>query len=450
MGQSDNRRSYQSRVHPDNFRHRPDLNDAQGDPLGLGSFGDLGPGDPALSEWQAAGLELPDVPSMRAHRLQRLRSKLAEHGCAAGLFYDPMNVRYATDSTNMQIWCLHNAVRYTLVFVDGPVLVWDFHGCEHLNTHLPLVDEVRNATAYYYFATGERSEETAARWATEVDEVLRLHMGSSKRIAVDKLELHGSKALEAKGWQLYDGQMVAEQARVIKGSEEIKALRCVTHATEVAMRHMQDALVPGISEQELWAVLHRENIARGGEWIETRLLASGPRTNPWFQECSSRRVEDGDIVAFDTDLVGAWGYMCDISRTWLAGDREATGEQRELYKMAREQIAYNLDVIRPGLSFLEYSQRAFVLPEDFQANHYSVITHGVGQCDEYPSIYYPTDVAAVGYDGMIEPGMCLTVESLIGKVGGRECVKLEEQLMVTETGVEVMSRYPFEDARFGL
>ena len=67
-------------------------------------------------------------------------------------------------------------------------------------------------------------------------------------------------------------------------------------------------------------MLHAENIRRGGEWIETRLLASGPRTNPWFQECGAAVIEAGDIVAFDTDLIGPYGYCADISRTWLAGD----------------------------------------------------------------------------------------------------------------------------------
>ena len=81
------------------------------------------------------------------------------------------------------------------------------------------------------------------------------------------------------------------------------------------MAAMRQALRPGISEQALWAELHAGNIARGGEWIETRLLASGPRTNPWFQECSSRVIEAGELVGFDTDLIGPYGYCADISRT---------------------------------------------------------------------------------------------------------------------------------------
>ena len=98
---------------------------------------------------------------------------------------------------------------------------------------------------------------------------------------------------------------------------------------------MEAALKPGISENELWAELHRGNIARGGEWIETRLLSSGPRTNPWFQECSSRIIEAGDLVAFDTDLIGPYGFCADLSRTWLCGDGPPSDEQRDLYRDRR-------------------------------------------------------------------------------------------------------------------
>lgn len=124
------------------------------------------------------------------------------------------------------------------------------------------------------------------------------------------------------------------------------------------MGTMQRSLRPGMTENDLWAILHAENIRRGGEWIETRLLASGPRTNPWFQESSARVIEDGDIVAFDTDLVGPYGYCCDISRAWLAGDRSPSNEQRVIFAMAEEQMATNMALLKPGTTFRELSYGA--------------------------------------------------------------------------------------------
>jgi Xaa-Pro dipeptidase len=415
----------------------------------LGSFGDLGPGSLAVAEWQALGIELPDVSAMRSYRLARLRAQLAERDYAGIVVTDPINVRYATDSTNFQVWCLHNPVRYAFVATAGPVIVFDFHGCDHLSAHLDLVDEVRPGRGWYFFKSGDRIAEHAKVWAAEIADLVQAHGGGNRRLAIDHVNPEGVEALEALGISVHEGQAVMEVARAIKSADEIKAMRCALATCETAMQVMQQHLRPGVTEQELWAHLHAENVKRGGEWIETRLLASGPRTNPWFQECASRPIAAGDLVAFDTDLIGPYGYCADISRTWRCGEGRASDAQVDLYRRAREQIAYNLELVRPGLGFQELSKRAFALPERYAANRYSTIAHGVGLCDEYPAIYYPKDAAESGYDGVLEAGMTICVESYIGEAGGAEGVKLEEQLLVTEAGCEVLSRYPFEDETFG-
>ena len=232
-----------------------------------------------------------------------------------------------------------------------------------------------------------------------------------------------------------------ELARVIKHPEEIKAMRCAIAATEKAMEVMHDHLVPGVTEQRLWAYLHAESIARGGEWIETRLLSSGSRTNPWYQECSSRVVEDGDLVGFDTDLVGPYGMCVDITRTWLCGSRNSKPNQNEVHELAVEQIDRWIEMVRPGVSFQELTNSGFI-PDAEIYRHYTSQFHGVGLCDEYPAIYFPEDWETAGYDGVVEPGMVLCVESYVGRKDGGEGVKLEEQVLVTDTGHEVLSSYP--------
>jgi Xaa-Pro dipeptidase len=275
------------------------------------------------------------------------------------------------------------------------------------------------------------------------------HKSARARLAVDQINPTGAAALAAEDISLYDGQEVMEHARGVKCADELKAMRRAIAACEASMRIMEEALRPGMTENDLWAILHAENIRRGGEWIETRLLSSGPRTNPWYQECSARVIESGDLIAFDTDLIGAYGYCCDISRTWLAGDRRPTNEQRTLYAMAEDQIAANTALLGPGRSFHELTHRAAGLPQEYLPNRYSLLFHGVGLCDEYPSVPYPDDWALSGYDGVLEPGMVVCVESYVGRLGGHEGVKLEEQVLITETGYEQMSHYP-RDSRLGL
>ncbi len=89
------------------------------------------------------------------------------------------------------------------------------------------------------------------------------------------------------------------------------------------------------------------------------------------------------------------------------------------------------------------------LPEDFRAQRYGVKYHGVGLCDEFPCIYYPEDFIAGAFDYVLQPGMVLCVEAYIGAVGGRHGVKLENQVLITETGSENLTRCPFDDRLMG-
>ena len=161
---------------------------------GLGSFGDLGPGALALGEWQALGLELPDLAALRAYRLARVRAQLAARDCAGIVVTDPINIRYTTDAANMQVWCLHNAARYAFVATEGPIVLFDFHGCAHLAEPLPLVDEVRPARAWYYFHSGPRLAEHAGLWAAELADLVRAHGGGNRRLAIDKADRAGVPA----------------------------------------------------------------------------------------------------------------------------------------------------------------------------------------------------------------------------------------------------------------
>ena len=429
------------RIDPTRRAHlKPDLTPDDNDRV------EIGPTDLAFAEWKAAGIEAPDMPALREYRLSRLQEQIRKHDCAGLLLFDPLNIRYATDTTNMQLWIAHNAARACFVPPEGKVVLWDFHNCEHLSAHLPLVGEVRHGASFFYFETGDKTEAAAAHFVDEVIDVMKSHGGANKRLAVDKIETPGYVRLVEKGIEIIEGQMLTEHARAIKNDNEIRAMRCAVHACEMVVEEMRYAMRPGVSENEMWAALHAGNIKRGGEWIETRILSSGPRTNPWFQECGPRVMQEGDMMAFDTDLVGTYGYCCDISRSWIVGDVAPTEEQKTLYKVAYEHVMTNIGLIKPGMSFAEMTAKAHRLPEEYRALRYGVLAHGVGLCDEYPCVRYPEDVEAHGYSGRFEPGMTLCVEAYIGAVGGLEGVKLEEQVLITETGCEMLSTYRYEDA----
>src|SRR5262249_10955805 len=155
---------------------------------------------------------------------------------------------------------------------------------------------------------------------------------------------------------------------------------------EAAVAAVRDAVRPGVSETELFAVMYQEVIRQGGEFIETRLLTSGQRTNPWFNETSGRRVRPGELVALDTDMIGCYGYFSAFSRTFRCGSGKPTSYQKMLYRMSFDQIQHNIDIIRPGMSFREIADQAWQIPRQFVDQRYTSVMHGVGMHGETPFI----------------------------------------------------------------
>ena len=191
-------------------------------------------------------------------------------------------------------------------------------------------------------------------------------------------------------------------------------------------------------------MLNYTNLANNGDWHDGRMLASGDRINPWYQEASERRLEAGELLGFDTDMVGPFGYCADISRTFFCGPGTPSKRQRYLYQQAVNEIEHNLTLVRDGVSLEHFLEQAYVQPDEFHANQYVCIFHGVGMCDEAPKLYYPKDWRAKGYPGVLRENMVICMESYVGAVGERDGVKLEQQVRVTGDGYELLSHYPLE------
>ncbi|MGB5706026.1 MAG: Xaa-Pro peptidase family protein [Arenicellales bacterium] len=387
-----------------------------------------------------------DEQAVRNYRLERVRSLLRQHDFAAVLLFDPINIRYANGSRNMQVWTMHNFCRYALVCADGPSIMFELPTGKHLLEGLGTIDEIRTAWSTDYLVTGYRSDEIARKWAAEVVDLVLQHGAGNRRLAVDRLDSVTAHALADTDVTLLDGKMVLEHARSIKSVEEIRALKHSLATCEAAMNDLRQQLIPGVSEQEALGMLLKGSIERGGEYPETRLMTSGPRTNPWFQETSDRVIEQGDFLSFDTDLIGPMGFYNDISRTWVVGDVMPSDSQRRLYEISRAQLETNISLLQPGLSFLEYASKAYLLPEEYLANRYADVGHGCGLGVEYPFLWYPEDAEYGAYDGMFEENMVVCIESYVGSAGGAEGVKLEQPVWITAQGPVLLSDYPLEDS----
>jgi len=402
----------------------------------------IGPTNRVISELTAKGLSLPDLPAMYTYCRKRVTDQLQARQLGGILLFDPINIRYALGTQNMQVWTARNISRAAFISADGYSVLWDFIRCEHLTEHIGNIDELRTGAGALYFSYGDQENEQAQKFVSEIIDIMGAH-GCDGRIAIDNMDVATSNALQSHQVTVLPGQGVMEHARLIKGTEEITAMRCAVTACELAVAEMEDAMAPGMAEVELWSVLHAGNISRGGEWIETRLVASGPRTNPWMQEAGPRRLKEGDLFAFDTDMIGLYGYCCDMSRTWLVGDI-ATQEQKDIYTLAYDHVTQNMEMMVPGTSFRDLSFKGHQLPKAYKAQRYCVKMHGTGMCDEFPSIYYPEDYIEGAFDYHLQPGMVFSVECYAGKVGGRDGVKIENQVLITDTGFENLTLYPYD------
>jgi len=381
-----------------------------------------------------------DFDRMRMYRLNRVREQLLKNDIGGCILFDPINIRYATDTRNMAVFSFHLMTRYVFIPASGPVILFEYPKCEHIYENNCTIDEVRGVISWDFFSQGNNVYQKASEWAKTVDELMKKHSSDNKNLAIDVCDPVGINALNDKHqYQLFNAQQYLEIARSIKSDDEIVCLRASVKTAEMGATLMHEKLQANMTEEELWSYLYKTNIENGGEWIETRLLTSGPRTNPWFQECNNRIIQKGDLVAFDTDMVGPYGYCADISRTFVEGGK-LNEEQKKLHDLAYENIKYNEELIKPGVSFREFAEKAWKLPDNCFDNHYPCQVHGVGMCDEWPFIPYPDkDYSNGDYSGVFEENMVICVESYIGEVGGKQGVKLENQYLVTNNGLELFN-----------
>ena len=382
-----------------------------------------------------------DFNRLRHDRLAKVQAQMAARDIGALVLTDIMNIRYCTGISVMPLWTATNLAHYTLVPVTGDPVIFEYTLARfRVEPFWPGSRPARVWQARFadQFA-GQRSNE----WAAEIKDVLQGWGLADARIGVDSLDYYGFTALQALGLHLTDADDAIEGARIIKTADEIELMRQSTVVAEVALYDMEQAIRPGITENELLATYWHRMLALGGEHCFTRLLASGYKTNPWFHEAGSKMVRPGDLVGIDTDMIGPEGYACDISRTFLCGD-QPTPVQKDAYKVAHDFIQATIEEIKVGRSYADFVNALPSFPEAYDAQKYSTVVHGIGTDDEPPFIPFPNGVWRMMPEGEFRENMVVSVEFYAGKVGEQDGVKLEDEVWITKDGPVVISLYPYD------
>ncbi len=385
--------------------------------------------------------DLPEIDFERLHayRLASIRAELKKSGASMCILHSPISMRYAVDYDCYALFQTHIPQAYLFVSLEGPTTLFGTY------IDLPSIDKIGRGRPISVFDGGNELTEYAKLFANDVVEYLSEIGSTNRRVAIEYVNPSITQALEQQGLEVVDGVCIAEQARVIKSVDEIECIKWSIAVAELGIAQIKNVLKPGVTEAQLWGLLNYTNLANHGNWHDGRMLASGDRINPWYQEATQRVIQDGDLVGLDTDMVGPYGYFADVSRTFHCGPSKPTKRQKQLYRLAYDEIQYNLKLMRAGLSFSDFQQQAYPVEEEFHQNAYTCVLHAVGMCDEYPKVT-PVFRGPNAYGGEFKAGMVICIESYMGAVGERDGVKLEQQVLITDDGCELMTTYPFEES----
>jgi Xaa-Pro aminopeptidase len=402
---------------------------------------------PRVHQLRVPNLNEIDFQKLRSGRLARLQSMMKHHNMAACLFYSPFNIRYATGAELFSIHAATLFIRYCIVPATGVPILFEWPQAMHVAER--VAPDVRPAFNWQF--TGTEAPPKAKTWAQSIRSVLSELGVSGEPLAVDKLDAVGFMALQEAGVKIIDCSPATVDAREVKTDEEVDLFKINGGIGDAMMAAFEAAIRPGIREFELHALASYELLKRHGEFLFTRLITSGTNTNPWLIEAHDKVVMPGDLVAMDTDATGYEGYVIDFSRTFLCGDNPSPG-QIEAYRIAYDCVTGLFDLIKPGMSFREVAEKAPKLPEAYKQLRYGAMVHQAGLEDEGPGIPYPDSTVGPGRvlpNREIKENMVLCLECYAGKVGAPFGVKLEDQVVITKDGPQLLCTYPFDATLLG-
>ena len=380
-----------------------------------------------------------DLERLRVGRLERLQRAMRDQDVEVLLLANEPNVRYATGATAMPVYAMSTFARCAVVPQDGTPILFEHANSVH-RSKLRAPD-VRPMHAWEFY---DDPASQAAIWADETRAAARELGASDERMAVDRLGAPAFLALVDRGVRLRDSAPLTQQARRVKTPEEIELFDLNGALIMGMLAAFEEAIVPGVTEREMLAVLSDVMVRGGGEYLATTTVCSGPNTNPWRAEATDRRLEAGDLVFVDTDTVGIEGCFFCVSRTFPVGEAAPSGEQRAIYGESHAWLAAMEALVRPGVTCGELAAEAPPFPARFAAQRYECFFHGIGLEEENPSLCHPDDVQP-NPGTVLEEGTALVVELYAGETGARDGVKLGDEVLVTADGCRVLVPYPFSE-----
>ena len=384
-----------------------------------------------------------DFDRLRRERLARAKDLLKKSEMGSLLCFDMNNVRYLT-ATHIGTWAQDKANRFTLLPQNDEPILWDFgSAAKHHQLHCPWLGERSRAgiSMLRGAMTPEmgRAEDVAKKIRIEL-EMRGLH---KEPVGIDIIELPVLFALQKEGIKVVDGQALMSEARLIKTRDEISLLNHSAMMVDAAYDELYRAMKPGMSENQAVGLVSKVLYDMGSEYVEAVNAISGERCNPHPHVFSDRVLRPGDPVYYDI-LHSYMGYRTCYYRCFTIG--YASHAMNDAYKRCREYLDAAIELVRPGRTTAEIASvwpkaQEFGFPNE-EAAFALQYGHGIGLAIwEKPVI---SRLVSLEHSCEIKPGMVFALETFWPSTDGWSAARIEEEIVVTETGHEVITRFPAE------
>jgi Xaa-Pro aminopeptidase len=382
-----------------------------------------------------------DFDRLRNERLARVNDALKKSEMGALLCFDMNNVRYITH-THIGTWAQDKMSRFTLLTRGGDPILWDFgSAAKHHQLHCPwLGDRSRAGIPLLRGAMSPemgRAEDVAKKIKVE----LEMRGLQNEPLGVDIIEPPILFALQKEGITIVDGQQLMSDVRVIKTRDEISLLNMSAMMVDAAYHDLYMAMKPGMRENEAVGLVSKKLYDMGSEYVEAVNAISGERCNPHPHVFSDRVLRPGDPVYYDI-LHSYMGYRTCYYRCFTVG--YASHAMRDAYKRCREYLDAAISLIQPGRTTAEVAAvwpkaQEFGFPNE-EAAFALQYGHGIGLAIwEKPVI---SRLVSLDHPHTFKPGMVFALETFWPSTDGWSAARIEEEIVVTETGHEVITRFP--------
>lgn len=387
-----------------------------------------------------------DVEAMRTYRLNQAREAMNDAGLAALVCFDAANLRYIT-STHIGTWALDKMGRYCVLPNGGEPFLYDFGSAvkvKQMNSPWLKKDHIKPTSNWMRGAVPLEAG-AVDHFAKELSSILSDH-GAKGPVGFDLMDVPMIKAVEREGIEIVDGQEALLEARTIKSPDEIRALEMAATMVDGAYYEVQQAIKPGVRENELVARVNDVLFRLGSEYVECVNVVSGPRTNPHPHVFSDRIIRPGDLVFLDI-MHTYLGYHTCYYRTFVCG--ESTKQQEDVYRRTVEWLDASIEVLRPGITTADIAEM-WPGVEDFgfgdfqnEADAFALqFGHGIGL-----SLWEKPVVSRLFMETPYEirEGMVFALETYCGSKDGKDGARIEDEVVITRDGYRIITKFPRDE-----